>query len=179
MKTLREYIDQLDEISRRDFIKGAGATAGLAAMGAPGLALANSPYINSFTYRQIDKIIAQSLFLYSLTKDWSGKEQIARQMMQHINNYLAVEPNRKPVVTQMYERVQQLTNDNKQNKPELYDTQRNSSLKHVDNLNLSWQFIFDNFKNNQTPTNENVEQGVDEAATPDAVARIEELVKYK
>jgi hypothetical protein len=33
MKTLRKYIDQLDEISRRDFIKGAGATAGLAAMG--------------------------------------------------------------------------------------------------------------------------------------------------
>ena len=35
MKTLREYIDQLDEISRRDFLKGAGATAGLAAIGAP------------------------------------------------------------------------------------------------------------------------------------------------
>ena len=31
MKTLREYVDQLDEISRRDFLKGAGATAGLAA----------------------------------------------------------------------------------------------------------------------------------------------------
>ena len=34
MQTLREYIEQLDEISRRDFLKGAGATAGLAAMGA-------------------------------------------------------------------------------------------------------------------------------------------------
>jgi hypothetical protein len=33
MKTLREYIDQLDEISRRDFLKGAGAAAGLAAVG--------------------------------------------------------------------------------------------------------------------------------------------------
>ena len=33
MKNIREYIDQLDEINRRDFIKGAGATAGLAAMG--------------------------------------------------------------------------------------------------------------------------------------------------
>jgi hypothetical protein len=33
MKTLREYIEILDEISRRDFLKGAGATAGLAAMG--------------------------------------------------------------------------------------------------------------------------------------------------
>jgi hypothetical protein len=99
-------------------------------------------------------------------------------MMQHINNYLAIDPNRKSVITQMYQRVQQLTNDNKQNKPELYDTQRNNSLKHVDTLNREWQFIFDNFKNNQTPTNENAEE-VDEAATPDAVARIEELIKYK
>ncbi len=31
MKTLREYMDQLDEISRRDALKYAGATAGLAA----------------------------------------------------------------------------------------------------------------------------------------------------
>ena len=36
MKTLREYIDKIDEISRRDFLKGAGA----AAAGA-GLAMAN------------------------------------------------------------------------------------------------------------------------------------------
>ena len=33
MKTIREYIDQLDEINRRDFIKGAGAAVGLTAMG--------------------------------------------------------------------------------------------------------------------------------------------------
>jgi hypothetical protein len=33
MKTLREMMDQLDEISRRDFIRGAGAAAGLAAVG--------------------------------------------------------------------------------------------------------------------------------------------------
>lgn len=33
MKSLREYIDQLDEISRRDFLKGVGATAGAAALG--------------------------------------------------------------------------------------------------------------------------------------------------
>jgi hypothetical protein len=33
MKTLREYIDILDEISRRDFLKGAGAAAAGAAIG--------------------------------------------------------------------------------------------------------------------------------------------------
>jgi predicted phage tail protein len=173
MKTLREYIDQLDEISRRDFIKGAGATAGLAAIGAPGVAFANS----NFTYRLIDKVIVQSLFLYNYTKDWQGKEQIARQMMQHINDYLAIDPNRKSVITQRYQQVQQLTNDNKQNKSELYDTQRNNSLKHVDTLNREWQFIFDNFKNNQTPTNENIEEL--EETSDDAVARILELSKNK
>lgn len=35
MKTLREYIDQLDEISRRDFLKGAGAAVAGAAVGQP------------------------------------------------------------------------------------------------------------------------------------------------
>lgn len=35
MKTLREYIDQLDEISRRDFLKGAGAAAAGAVVGQP------------------------------------------------------------------------------------------------------------------------------------------------
>jgi hypothetical protein len=33
MKTLREYIDQLDEISRRDFLKGAGALGVVATAG--------------------------------------------------------------------------------------------------------------------------------------------------
>lgn len=33
MKTLREYMDQLDEISRRDFLKGAGAAAVAGATG--------------------------------------------------------------------------------------------------------------------------------------------------
>jgi hypothetical protein len=33
MKTLREYLDQLDEISRRDFLRGAGAAAAGAALG--------------------------------------------------------------------------------------------------------------------------------------------------
>jgi len=35
MKTLREYVDQLDEISRRDFLKGTGAAVAAAALGTP------------------------------------------------------------------------------------------------------------------------------------------------
>jgi hypothetical protein len=42
MKTLREYIDQLDEISRRDFLKGLGA----AAVAGAGIGSANAQDIN-------------------------------------------------------------------------------------------------------------------------------------
>lgn len=58
MKTLREYMDQLDEISRRDFLKGAGATAGLAAMG--GLssnAQAQNIDYNAWTTHAVNKAI--------------------------------------------------------------------------------------------------------------------------
>lgn len=51
MKTLREYIDQLDEISRRDFLKGAGATAVGAAVGAPGQAKAD--WISNYDQDQL------------------------------------------------------------------------------------------------------------------------------
>ena len=39
MKTLREYIDQLDEITRRDFLRGAGAALGSVVLGAPKVAV--------------------------------------------------------------------------------------------------------------------------------------------
>jgi hypothetical protein len=41
MKTLREYIDILDEISRRDFLKGAGAGAIAGALGSQALQSTN------------------------------------------------------------------------------------------------------------------------------------------
>jgi hypothetical protein len=56
MKTLREYLDQLDEISRRDFLKGAGATAGLAAVGAPKDAKADWERLPSITDKMSDEV---------------------------------------------------------------------------------------------------------------------------
>ena len=53
MKTLREYIDQLDEISRRDALKYAGATAAGAALGVAGVdALQNRP--NSYDEKYLN-----------------------------------------------------------------------------------------------------------------------------
>ena len=56
MKTIREYIDQLDEISRRDFLKGAGATAGLAAIGAPNDAKADWEKLSPITDKMTDEV---------------------------------------------------------------------------------------------------------------------------
>ena len=53
MKTLREFIDQLDEISRRDFLKVAGAAASLAAVSKSGAQSYHQDTINS-TYK--DKV---------------------------------------------------------------------------------------------------------------------------
>jgi hypothetical protein len=43
MKTLREMMDQLDEISRRDLLKGAGAATALGGAGAVGYKLGKQP----------------------------------------------------------------------------------------------------------------------------------------
>jgi len=61
MKTLREYIDQLDEISRRDALKYAGATAA-------GAALGGAAGFYKGAGGQVDKNIAYDLgFLWGFT----------------------------------------------------------------------------------------------------------------
>ena len=69
MKTLRTMLDRLDEISRRDFIKGVGATAGLATIGQPRAqtnpeftfgvfyCYALRDWLNPVDQRRIDKLI--------------------------------------------------------------------------------------------------------------------------
>jgi hypothetical protein len=73
MKTLREYIDQLDEISRRDFLKGAGAALGAAALGGAGDANAtidNWDYHKSLTPNQAS-IIVSLVQAYWAAKHWN------------------------------------------------------------------------------------------------------------
>ena len=54
---IREMLDRLDEISRRDFLKGAGATAGLAAIGAPKDAKAQNIDYNAWANYAVNKAI--------------------------------------------------------------------------------------------------------------------------
>jgi anaerobic selenocysteine-containing dehydrogenase len=71
MKTLREYIDQLDEISRRDFLKGAGATVGATALGAPkdAKSLTFDPQTNTYTFDQTDMQIIEGLMMLNQSKN--------------------------------------------------------------------------------------------------------------
>jgi hypothetical protein len=91
MKTLREYIDQLDEISRRDFLKGAGATAGLAAVGAPKAQTSES------------EIVEQMLKCYYITSKLYP--QNAQNLLVMIQTYIKKNPGKKDFVNQTYRKV--------------------------------------------------------------------------
>ena len=63
MKSLREYLDQLDEISRRDFLKGAGAAAGLAAADAVA-----APWVKRTKRDEIDDTVVKQHTVDSVDK---------------------------------------------------------------------------------------------------------------
>jgi TonB family protein len=57
---IREMLDRLDEISRRDFLKGVGATAGLVALGAPQKAFGQETVGSFGPYIDIGKVKIKS-----------------------------------------------------------------------------------------------------------------------
>lgn len=74
MKTLREYIDILDEINRRDFLRGAGAAAVAgAAAGLPKIAQAQTPPQD--IDRQIRDLEDQLRGLYRMRDDMRSPPQ--------------------------------------------------------------------------------------------------------
>jgi len=75
--------EQLDEISRRDFLKGAGATAGLAALGAPKTANAQevakwSNYASKLALDSVGNVFDQN---------WDLRNWIAQNVSTWISNY--------------------------------------------------------------------------------------------
>jgi hypothetical protein len=120
MKTLREYIDQLDEISRRDFIKGAGATAGLAAVGAPKDASAYT--------KEIYEKVASICYLYLACK---GPYQralkqgqtitvpptVCQKTNQLIQKFIKVYPGGKDLLNSVYGNVYSLVQEDETREP--------------------------------------------------------------
>jgi hypothetical protein len=87
MKTIREYIDQLDEISRRDFLKGTGAAAGLAAVGSPKDAVASSYQLTEDDYVIIG--LANYIISYiNLTGGNKGVLGMLKESLQEVSGFL-------------------------------------------------------------------------------------------
>jgi hypothetical protein len=167
MKTLREYIDQLDEISRRDFIKGAGATAGLAAMGAPTKAQAIEPL-----KLEIDDLrrVSTAMSVFEFAKE-DGASDISKLIATEINRLNKVMP-------EYMERVMAMHKWTLANRKEPINRKRPITMEPwVKDLIFDLQQISKKYeeKYNQTVR----EEAVDETATPNAVKRIEQLVQYK
>jgi len=75
MKTLREYIDQLDEISRRDFLKGAGVGAVAGALGTVGYQAGQQSTVDTIpSDPQVYYLIAYLSWLTSLVDTPMAKQ---------------------------------------------------------------------------------------------------------
>jgi hypothetical protein len=120
MKTLREYIDQLDEISRRDFLKGAGATAGLAAVGAPKDASAYT--------KEIYEKVASICYLYLACKGpyqralkqgrtMTVSPEICQKINQLIQKFIKVYPGGKDLLNDTYGNVYSLVQQDENREP--------------------------------------------------------------
>jgi TAT (twin-arginine translocation) pathway signal sequence len=181
MKTLREYIDQLDEISRRDFLKGAGATAGLAAMGA------SQPAMSEENYGQI---VYDMLWLYEICKgdNWNSTGQY-RNFCPQVKNSVQKFASRndmgpmgktsgKLLLNSWYKKVISDMQSIQQSAPgtDGLIALGSARQRYINNA----KEIIRSF-NSLLEFNESVvqEEELDENGNPDAVARILELSKNK
>jgi hypothetical protein len=215
MKTLREYIDQLDEISRRDFLKGAGATAGLAAMGAPKDAKADwfsgaykdnltgqsMPFMNNFSQenpniqlsmRNWSNLGGNVLVMLGFPKVSLTGNVVSFGNMEGIKTTFSAMVGDK--VFRGLDGILIPSNDstmfllgvqNKFNR-QLFQTIIDSYVddKGTNDIAIEVGSKVYRFKGQVAQQGQRSpapmrEEDVDEAATPDAVARIEELIKYK
>jgi hypothetical protein len=197
MKTLREYLDQLDEISRRDFLKGAGATAGLAAMGAPKDANAQSTEQDFW-----NKLFAICVLHIACKGPYQNAEatkgrtvvippDVCQRTKQLIQKFIKGYPNGKDIIQGAYNNMYDSINQAESAKP------FRGSVLNKAYFDKAWQQkILRDFESlvefvagsGTPPTDQQLasvrqamameEESLDEASD-DAIKRIEELTKYK
>ena len=141
MKTLREYIDQLDEISHTDFLDGPGSSA-----------------------------IEKALALYYLCKRFQNPntQEILSRLKKSLSNFLSSRQNGKEILNDTYPRIKAIWQELEKTAPEKFNRPVNTLIDQADN-------IISNF-NDLTEFNEGL---LDEAGSPNAVARILDLSKNK
>jgi len=175
MKTLREYIDQLDEISRRDFLKGAG----VAALGAAG-GISADRFLKS---QQNNKIVLPDdpTVYYLLGYLWGFSylfpynktiESWLKKMGPYIGEVtLKIQSSGRDQLTQAYDNgFSQARNDVKKTQTSGLNDQQTA-----DDFARYWE---SSYKKLLSKLNLQEEE-LDEAGNPDAVRRIEQLVQYK
>ena len=179
MKTLREYIDQLDEISRRDFLKGAGATAGLAAIGDV------QAQKSRYTSADINTIKegVEAYFWMTSQEPAPGKQMWGIQRTKSALDKIAKNPEGKKIILDTWNKLR------KSGLPDEIITDmlgRGTMTTRVQKLEQL--AAFDNFSQGPAPTDQQLasvrrdmamEEDLEETASPDAVKRIEDLVNYK
>lgn len=170
MKTLRETLDQLDEISRRGFLKGAGAAAVAGSANATDFTtLPNNdvPFDRAKERLRTRYIVDDVLVLYYFLKKYKPNDPLIKEIQAEIKTFLKNHPENKDNVNRSWATMNntftQFQNDN----PQSYERRM--------------QEVFSNAKEiitqlkNLSEFNENRQQGVAEEITPEALAKIDKL----
>jgi hypothetical protein len=179
MKTLREYIEILDEISRRDFIKGAGATAGLAAIGAPGQAKASDYRLTESDW----KMILLGCYFVNIPANYlphRGPQAAIRNQLLELGPFIGqdLQKDIDSIGAKMRANPEYITNilkmlndmDDQINLANRISEVRTRVVRGMSPEERRYHM-------NRLGIKEDEE--LDEAGTPDAVKRIEQLVQYK
>lgn len=173
MKTLREYIDQLDEISRRDFLKGAGA----AAVGAAG-GISADRFLKTQQNRRI-VLPNDPTAYYLLGYQWgfsylSPYNQTLEKWLEKTGPYigevtLRLKSSGPDNLTGAYQKGF----DEARADVKSYKDQGMTDQKIAERYASTWESTFRNLMGKLNQTNEEI----DEDASPDAIKRIKELAK--
>jgi hypothetical protein len=181
MKTIREMMDQLDEISRRDVLKGAGA----AAAGAAGYRIhkdvSQDQYVNPLFHRIVGRLseYLTSPIYKNIDKEkyndvikWSNviKSQLLNPLMH------------RPMVDALYKEYQLGQTEAKQN---ISRSSTEEMLKEFNNQYAIAQQALDLGKDNKGFDRQKYEKSFSEQkkentldeASPDALSKIDELYK--
>ena len=186
MKTLREYIDQLDEISRRDFLKGAGVAAVAGAVG-------TGAYMNrgkgaSGNFEGDDGIYVDQLLDVRLackadklfkTNQFNpdaflmSDPATLNTTTELLKKYFQANPKMKPIVEREWElTISNATSDYQQDPAKFFEN-LNKAYKNKDVIIAN----FERFLEGQRPLGTKPKGEFDESLELDTLERIQKLVK--
>ena len=170
MKTLRETLDQLDEISRRGFLKGAGAAAmagGANATDFTTIPNNDVPFDRAKEKLRTRYIVDDVLVLYYFLKKYKPNDPLIKEIQTEIKTFLQNHPENRDNVNRSW-----ATMDN--TFTQFYNENPRGYERRMQEVFTNAKGIITQFKN-LSEFNESDQQGVAEEATPEAIAKIDKL----